>query len=278
VAEVDRGSDFFGALFGTFNGLLPESDGTVIELERISQVGFSARVAALYDYMFSLIRTLPEEAFRPDPDRAVRYFDVPVRRIKVLLGIRRFGARTFRYITEVLAAQFRYRQFASSGEGVKFETLFAGVACTRGRKAVLIVGVREHVFRLLREGNVQTLSFPAEALVALARASNLAAALARWLAVHFQGDAYVNVPLRVPVVELYRYCHGESDGDPRRGPCGGFNPMSAGPWTRSTEVACSGFWPSTSRPPWPFRWSRTTSYSAGLPREERVLREMGDEE
>jgi hypothetical protein len=219
VAEVDRGSDFFGALFGTFNGLLPESDGTVIELERISRVGFGARAAALYDYMFSLIRTLPDEAFWPDSNsaRAVRYFAVPVRRIKVLLGIRRFGARTFRYITEVLAAQFRYRQFASSGEGVKWASIFEGAFRTKGRKAVLVVGVREHVFRLLREGNVQTLSFPAEALAALARASNLAAALARWLAVHFQGDAYVNVPLRVPVVELYRYCHGESDGDPLPG-------------------------------------------------------------
>jgi hypothetical protein len=54
-------------------------------------------------------------------------------------------------------------------------------------------------------------------LTVLARASDPAAALARWLAVHFHGDAYANVPLRVPVVELYRYCHGESDGDPPLG-------------------------------------------------------------
>jgi hypothetical protein len=194
-------------------------DGTVRVIERFSRVGFGARAAALYEYLFSLIRTLPEKAFRPDPNPAVgvRYFDVPVRHVKELLGVKHFDTKTFRYVVELLAAQFRGWQFASPGEGVRWASIFEGAFRTRGRKAVLRVGVREYFFRGIREGEIQTRSFPAEALTALARASDLAAALARWLAVHFHGDAYTNVPLRVPVAELYRYCHGESDGDPPPG-------------------------------------------------------------
>ena len=194
-------------------------DGTVLVFERFSRVGFGARAAALYDYLFSLIRTLPEEAFRPDPDPAagVRYFDVPVRHVKELLGVKQFDTKTFRYVVELLAAQFRGWWFASPGEGAKWGSIFEGASRTRGRKAVLRVGVRERFFRGIREGEIQTRSFSPEALTALARASDPAAALARWLAVHFHGDAYVNVPLRIPVAELYRYCHGEADGDPPPG-------------------------------------------------------------
>jgi len=194
-------------------------DGTVLVFERFSRVGFGARAAALYDYLFSLIRTLPEEAFRPDPDPAagVRYFDVPVRHVKELLGVKQFDTKTFRYVVELLAAQFRGWWFASPGEGAKWSSIFEGASRTRGRKAVLRVGVRERFFRGIREGEIQTRSFSPEALTALARASDPAAALARWLAVHFHGDAYVNVPLRIPVAELYRYCHGEADGDPPPG-------------------------------------------------------------
>jgi len=194
-------------------------DGTVLVIERASRVGFGARAAALYDYLFSLIRTLPEEAFRPDPNPAVgvRYFNVPIRHVKELLGVKRFETRTFRYVVELLAAQFRGWQFASPGEGVKWASIFEGAFRTKGRKAVLTVGVREYFFRGIREGEIQTRSFSPEALTALARASDPAAALARWLAVHFHGDAYTNVPLRVPVAELYRYCHGDPDGDPPPG-------------------------------------------------------------
>jgi len=194
-------------------------DGTVLVFERFSRVGFGARAAALYEYLFSLIRTLPEEAFRPDPDPAagVRYFDVPVRHVKELLGVKHFDTKTFRYVVELLAAQFRGWWFASPGEGAKWASIFEGAFRTRGRKAVLRVGVRERFFRGIREGEIQTRSFSPEALTALARASDPAAALAHWLAVHFHGDAFTNVPLRVPVVELYRYCHGEPDGDPPPG-------------------------------------------------------------
>jgi hypothetical protein len=194
-------------------------DGTVAVIERFSRVGFGARAAALYEYLFSLIRTLPEEAFRPDPNPAVgvRYFDVPVRHVKELLGVKHFDTKTFRYVVELLAAQFRGWRFASPGEDVKWASIFEGASRTRGRKAVLRVGVREYFFRGIREGEIQTRSFPAEALTVLARASDPAAGLARWLAVHFHGDAYANVPLQVPVVELYRYCHGEADGDPPPG-------------------------------------------------------------
>jgi len=194
-------------------------DGTVLVFERFSRVGFGARAAALYEYLFSLIRTLPEEAFRPDPDPAagVRYFDVPVRHIKELLGVKQFDTRTFRYVVELLAAQFRGWWFASPAEGARWGSIFEGAFRTKGRKAVLRVGVRERFFRGIREGEIQTRSFSPEALTALARASDHAAALARWLAVHFHGDAYTNVPLRVPVAELYRYCHGEPDGAPPPG-------------------------------------------------------------
>jgi|GEM_PF-859455 len=194
-------------------------DGTVLVFERFSRVGFGARAAALYEYLFSLIRTLPEEAFRPDPDPAagVRYFDVPVRHIKELLGVKQFDTRTFRYVVELLAAQFRGWWFASPAEGARWGSIFEGAFRTKGRKAVLRVGVRERFFRGIREGEIQTRSFSPEALAALARASDPAAALARWLAVHFHGDAYTNVPLRVPVAELYRYCHGDPDGDPPPG-------------------------------------------------------------
>jgi hypothetical protein len=194
-------------------------DGTVLVIERASRVGFGARAAALYEYLFSLIRTLPEEAFRPDPNPAVgvRYFDVPVRHVKELLGVKHFDTKTFRYVVELLAAQFRGWQFASPGEGVRWASIFEGASRTRGRKAVLRIGVREHFFRGIRDGEIQTRSFSPEALTVLARASDPAAALARWLAVHFHGDAYANVPLRVPVAELYRYCHGEADGDPPPG-------------------------------------------------------------
>jgi hypothetical protein len=192
-------------------------DGTVLVFERFSRVGFGARAAALYEYLFSLIRTLPEEAFRPDPAAGVRYFDVPVRHIKELLGVKQFDTKTFRYVVELLAAQFRGWWFASPAEGARWGSIFEGAFRTKGRKAVLRVGVRERFFRGIREGEIQTRSFSPEALTVLARASDPAAALARWLAVHFHGDAYTNVPLRVPVAELYRYCHGEPDGDPPPG-------------------------------------------------------------
>jgi hypothetical protein len=192
-------------------------DGTVLVFERFSRVGFGARAAALYEYLFSLIRTLPEEAFRPDPAAGVRYFDVPVRHVKELLGVKHFDTKTFRYVVELLAAQFRGWWFASPAEGARWGSIFEGAFRTKGRKAVLRVGVRERFLRGIREGEIQTRSFSPEALAALARASDPAAALARWLAVHFHGDAYANVPLRVPVAELYRYCHGEPDGDPPPG-------------------------------------------------------------
>jgi hypothetical protein len=197
---------------------LRRPDGTVIELERISRVGFGARAAALFDYCFSLVQTLPEEAFRPDPDpaRGLRHFEVSVRHIRDLLGIRRFDWRTFRYVASVLAAQF-WGWFLSPEEAMDVSTCFESVRRTRGRKAVLRIGVREHIFRQLREGGVQTRSFPAEALMALARASDLAAGLARWLAIHFHGDAYTNVPLRVKVADLYRLLVGGEGSAPAPG-------------------------------------------------------------
>jgi hypothetical protein len=197
---------------------LRRPDGTVLELERISRVGFGARAAALFDYCFSLVQTLPEEAFRPDPDpaRGLRHFEVSVRHIRDLLGIRRFDWRTFRYVASVLAAQF-WGWFLSPEEAMDVSTCFESVRRTRGRKAVLRIGVREHIFRQLREGGVQTRSFPAEALMALARASDLAAGLARWLAIHFHGDAYTNVPLRVRVADLYRLLVGGEGSAPASG-------------------------------------------------------------
>jgi hypothetical protein len=96
-------------------------------------------------------------------------------------------------------------------------TCFESVRRTRGRKAVLRIGVREHIFRQLREGGVQTRSFPAEALMALARASDQAAGLARWLAIHFHGNAYTNVPLRVKVADLYRLLVGGEEITPASG-------------------------------------------------------------
>ena len=197
---------------------LRRPDGTVIELERISRVGFGARAAALFDYCFSLVQTLPEEAFRPDPDlaRGLRHFEVSVRHIRDLLGIRRFDWRTFRYVASVLAAQF-WGWFLSPEEAMDVSTCFESVRRTRGRKAVLRIGVREHIFRQLREGGVQTRSFPAEALMALARASDPAAGLARWLAIHFHGDAYTNVPLRVKVADLYRLLVGGEGSAPAPG-------------------------------------------------------------
>jgi hypothetical protein len=197
---------------------LRRPDGTVLELERISRVGFGARAAALFDYCFSLVQTLPEEAFRPDPDpaRGLRYFEVSVRHIRDLLGIRRFDWRTFRYVASVLAAQF-WGWFLSPEEAMDVSTCFESVRRSRGRKAVLRIGVREHIFRQLREGGVQTRSFPAEALMALARASDLAAGLARWLAIHFHGDAYTNVPLRVKVADLYRLLVGGEGSAPASG-------------------------------------------------------------
>jgi len=197
---------------------LRRPDGTVLELERISRVGFGARAAALFDYCFSLVQTLPEEAFRPDPDpaRGLRHFEVSVRHIRDLLGIRRFDWRTFRYVASVLAAQF-WGWFLSPEEAMDVSTCFESVRRTRGRKAVLRIGVREHIFRQLREGGVQTRSFPAEALMALARASDPAAGLARWLAIHFHGDAYTNVPLRVKVADLYRLLVGGEGSAPAPG-------------------------------------------------------------
>jgi hypothetical protein len=197
---------------------LRRPDGTVLELERISRVGFGARAAALFDYCFSLVQTLPEEAFRPDPDpaRGLRHFEVSVRHIRDLLGIRRFDWRTFRYVASVLAAQF-WGWFLSPEEAMDVSTCFESVRRTRGRKAVLRIGVREHIFRQLREGGVQTRSFPAEALMALARASDPAAGLARWLAIHFHGDAYTNVPLRVKVADLYRLLVGGEGSVPASG-------------------------------------------------------------
>jgi hypothetical protein len=197
---------------------LRRPDGTVLELERISRVGFGARAAALFDYCFSLVQTLPEEAFRPDPDpaRGLRHFEVSVRHIRDLLGIRRFDWRTFRYVASVLAAQF-WGWFLSPEEAMDVSTCFESVRRSRGRKAVLRIGVREHIFRQLREGGVQTRSFPAEALMALARASDPAAGLARWLAIHFHGDAYTNVPLRVKVADLYRLLVGGEGSAPASG-------------------------------------------------------------
>jgi len=197
---------------------LRRPDGTVLELERISRVGFGARAAALFDYCFSLVQTLPEEAFRPDPDpaRGLRHFEVSVRHIRDLLGIRRFDWRTFRYVASVLAAQF-WGWFLSPEEAMDVSTCFESVRRSRGRKAVLRIGVREHIFRQLREGGVQTRSFPAEALMALARASDQAAGLARWLAIHFHGNAYTNVPLRVKVADLYRLLVGGEGSTPASG-------------------------------------------------------------
>jgi hypothetical protein len=119
-------------------------------------------------------------------------------------------------VASVLAAQF-WGWFLSPEEAMDVSTCFESVRRTRGRKAVLRIGVREHIFRQLREGGVQTRSFPAEALMALARASDPAAGLARWLAIHFHGDAYTNVPLRVKVADLYRLLVGGEGSVPASG-------------------------------------------------------------
>jgi len=189
-------------------------DGTVVEMRRLSAVGLGPRAAALFDYLVSLVRTLPEERFSHDPGWDVWHFDVPIGVVKELLGIEgKLHTREFRVIHAAITAQFAGQVFTPDGEAAgRAFSVFEVVRRTRGRRAVLRVGVRGYFFRRLRGERPPLRSFSPEALGVLAGVDAVTAALARWLAVRFHGDAHVRKPLRIDERELYALTVGGNSG------------------------------------------------------------------
>lgn len=183
---------------------LRTADDVRLEMQRLSAVGFGPRAAALFEYALSLARLLPDEAFRPVPDRDLFLFEVPIRRVKELLGLRgKLHTRAFRHIASVLTAQFAGYAFAPDGFRGEAVSVFERVERTRGRRAALRVGIRGWLLRRLREEDGWLRAFDPDALRVLARVDALTAALARFLAVRLHGDAYTRKPLRVPGRVLY---------------------------------------------------------------------------